>query len=283
MADIKEEFDRIIKSQPCSLVVNDIDTFGQRVLYAKVKPNPIDIYDNIDAMVQNRLGMGKNISSTNRFQSIPHMTIVKVSRPVARLRNSKYLPSSLYEKFRGSNFGVQPLNNLKLCLIDAETGCDGFYETIQSTDFNQINLSYIHAWCCEYCYNINKVQNRQLMQNFILYLLLYHWENGALNYDEGEEITICSYVIKLFISSTPSRFTCLLVSKPCYDIYKLCMDEEINIRSQRNLSQLLFNDIFTYVFDVNDDQIYTYDYSNHSSTLIFSIDINLHFQCAQHN
>ena len=136
MADIKEDFDRIIKSQQCSLVVNDIDTFGQRVLYAKVKPNPIDIYDNIYAMVQNRLDMSKNISSTNKFQSIPHMTIVKVSRPVARLRNSKYLPSYLYEKFRGSNFGVQPLNNLKLCLIDAETGCDGFYETIQSIDFN---------------------------------------------------------------------------------------------------------------------------------------------------
>ena len=135
MADIKEDFDRIIKSQQCSLVVNDIDTFGQRVLYAKVKPNPIDIYDNIYAMVQNRLDMSKNISSTNKFQSIPHMTIVKVSRPVARLRNSKYLPSYLYEKFRGSNFGVQPLNNLKLCLIDAETGFDGFYETIQSIDF----------------------------------------------------------------------------------------------------------------------------------------------------
>ena len=69
MADIKEDFDRIIKSQQCSLVVNDIDTFGQRVLYAKVKPNPIDIYDNIYAMVQNRLDMSKNISSTNKFQS----------------------------------------------------------------------------------------------------------------------------------------------------------------------------------------------------------------------
>jgi len=60
--------------------------------------------------------------------------------------------------------------------------------------------------------------------------------NGALNYDEGEEITICSYVTTLFISSSQSRFTCLLVSKPCNDICNLCMDEEINIRSQRNLS-----------------------------------------------
>ena len=136
MNELKDDFKRIIQSQPCNLILDDLDTFGQRVLYAKVKPDPVDIYANMYSVIQSKLETLTNVSSTNKFQSIPHMTIVKVSRPVARLRNSKYLPSYLYEKFRGSNFGVQPLNNLKLCLIDAETGSDGFYETIQSIDFN---------------------------------------------------------------------------------------------------------------------------------------------------
>ena len=69
------------------------------------------------------------------IQSVPHMTLLKVSRPVARIRNSKYLPSYLYEEFIDKKFGCQPINNLKLCLIDAETGSDGFYQTISTIEF----------------------------------------------------------------------------------------------------------------------------------------------------
>ena len=36
------------------------------------------------------------------------------------------------------------------------------------------------------------------------------------------------------------------------------MDEEINISLQRNLSYVLFHDIFTNVFDVNANHIYSY-------------------------
>ena len=118
------------------LIVDALDTFGQRVLYAKIKSDPVDIFANMYSQIQSRLKNAVHISSTNRFESIPHMTLLKVSRPIARLRNSKYLPSYLYEDFRNSYFGVQPIDNLKLCLIDAETSYDGFYETISSLDFS---------------------------------------------------------------------------------------------------------------------------------------------------
>ena len=135
MNELKDEFARIIKAQPCHLIIDDLGTFGQRVLYANVKPNPVDIYANMYSVIQSKLGRCTNISSTNKFESTPHMTILKVSRPVARIRNSKYLPSYLYEEFRGMNFGTQPINNLKLCLIDAETQSDGFYQTVSSVGF----------------------------------------------------------------------------------------------------------------------------------------------------
>ena len=135
MNELKDEFERIIKAQPCELILNGLDTFGQRVLFAKVVPNPVDIYDNMYSVIQNKLESCINISTTNKFQSVPHMTILKVSRPVARIRNSKYLPSYLYEEFENTKFGSQPINNLKLCLIDAETGSDGFYQTIQTIEF----------------------------------------------------------------------------------------------------------------------------------------------------
>ena len=37
MDEIKEEFERIVKTQSCKLVLNGLDTFGQRVLFAKKK------------------------------------------------------------------------------------------------------------------------------------------------------------------------------------------------------------------------------------------------------
>ena len=135
MDQLKDEFDRIIKSQPCELILDGLDTFGQRVLFAKVIPDPVDIYDNMYSVIQSKLESCSNVSTTNKFQSIPHMTLLKVSRPVARIRKSKYLPSYLYEEFRGNNFGAQPINNLKLCLIDAETQSDGFYQTVSSVEF----------------------------------------------------------------------------------------------------------------------------------------------------
>ena len=135
MDDLKEEFERIIKKQPCRLLLSGLDTFGQRVLFAKVIPDPVDIYDIMYSVIQKKLESCSNVSTTNKFQSVPHMTLLKVSRPVGRIRNSKYLPSYLYEEFSDHKFGSQPINNVKLCLIDAETGSDGFYQTLRSIEF----------------------------------------------------------------------------------------------------------------------------------------------------
>ena len=135
MDQLKDEFDRIIKTQPCKLILDGLDTFGQRVLFAKVIPDPVDIYDTMYSVIQSKLESCSNVSTTNKFQSIPHMTLLKISRPVARIRNSKYLPSYLYEDFEHTKFGSQPIDNLKLFLIDAETGCDGFYQTIRTIEY----------------------------------------------------------------------------------------------------------------------------------------------------
>lgn len=58
------------------------------------------------------------------------MTLIKVNRPIARLRKSKYLPSVLYEDHINDDFGVQPVDNLQLCVIEDTTRADGFYTTL---------------------------------------------------------------------------------------------------------------------------------------------------------
>ena len=66
----------------------------------------------------------------DKFGFVPHVTLAKVSRPVARMRRSKYIDTGLYDKFSDDTFGDQVIDNLQLCVIDSATRYDGFYNTL---------------------------------------------------------------------------------------------------------------------------------------------------------
>ena len=116
--------------------ISGLDTFGQRVLFAKVVPESDDLFWQFVGLVLDKLAKSSSaISMTNKFDLTPHMTLVKVNRPISKLRNSKFLPSRLYEEFSDLQFGVQPINNLQLCVIEATTRNDGFYRTLSEIKF----------------------------------------------------------------------------------------------------------------------------------------------------
>ena len=118
------------------LKISGLDTFGQRVLFAKVVPENDDIFWQFVSLVQDKLAKSTSaISMTNKFELTPHMTLVKVNRPISKLRKSKFLPSRLYEEYSHMDLGVQPLNNLQLCIIEATTRNDGFYRTLSEIKF----------------------------------------------------------------------------------------------------------------------------------------------------
>ncbi|QQP41577.1 Leukocyte receptor cluster member 9 [Caligus rogercresseyi] len=60
--------------------------------------------------------------------------MTKVSRPIARLRHSKYLPGSYYSDYVDRDFGTFIIDNVKLCVIDDDRGHDGFYQTLYKID-----------------------------------------------------------------------------------------------------------------------------------------------------
>ena len=80
-------------------------------------------------------GTSDKVNVTNKFELTPHMTLIKVNRPIARLRKSKYLPSALYEQHSSLDFGVQQVDNLQLCVIEETTRADGFYRTLTELNF----------------------------------------------------------------------------------------------------------------------------------------------------
>lgn len=137
---IREAIDLVENAKPLlqkvamelRLRIKGLGTFGQRVLYAKVLPEPTEepfwlFISDLERMIANT---SSNVIVTNKFEFTPHLTLVKVSRPVSRLRRSKYLPSALYEKYADADFGIQCIDNLQLCVIEASTRYDGFYRTL---------------------------------------------------------------------------------------------------------------------------------------------------------
>ena len=118
------------------LKICGLDTFGQRVLFAKVLPQSDDVFWQFVSLVQDKLAKSScAISVTNKFELTPHMTLVKVNRPISKLRKSKFLPSRLYEDYSNMDLGVQPINNLQLCVIEATTRNDVFYRTLSEIKF----------------------------------------------------------------------------------------------------------------------------------------------------
>ncbi|CAG0884608.1 unnamed protein product [Darwinula stevensoni] len=115
--------------EDATLKVAGLATFGSRVLYARVAPSPA--FWRVASLLRDALDdPERGLAPTNAFDLVPHMTLVKVSRPVARERRSKYLDPSLYIKYENVDFGVQVIDNVNLCVIDDTTREDGFYRTL---------------------------------------------------------------------------------------------------------------------------------------------------------
>ena len=61
------------------LNIKGLDTFGQRVLFAKVEANPEDKFWMFISEIKNRIAeTSSNVVVTNKFEFTPHMTLIKV-------------------------------------------------------------------------------------------------------------------------------------------------------------------------------------------------------------
>jgi 2'-5' RNA ligase len=137
--DLQEELQELLDKRTdrkIGMKISGLDTFGQRVLFAKVLPESDDLFWQFIGTVLDKLAKSSPaIGITNKFDLTPHMTLVKINRPISKLRKSKFLPSRLYEQFEDMELGRQPLNNLQLCVIEATTRHDGFYRTLSEIKF----------------------------------------------------------------------------------------------------------------------------------------------------
>ncbi|KAL5014420.1 hypothetical protein ScPMuIL_008690 [Solemya velum] len=113
------------------LHIEGIDNFYSRVMYAKVNypPQFIEFVDHIKLCLKEE---GVEIRDNHDF--VPHMTIMKVSRPVSREMGTKTISPFLSSGFSDIDFGFQSIDNIHLCeMVDARQE-DGFYLTATSLE-----------------------------------------------------------------------------------------------------------------------------------------------------
>ena len=108
------------------LRLHGVSNFYNRVLYAIVHHD-----DKFTEFVEHlRVILSQaGLEVRDRYKFVPHMTIMKTTRPVSRAMKIKDINPSLYDNFVGVKFGYQQLDTLYLCPMTVNRRDDGFYET----------------------------------------------------------------------------------------------------------------------------------------------------------
>ncbi|CAB4056287.1 unnamed protein product [Lepeophtheirus salmonis] len=126
---------RLDGNEEIELQIEGLGTFGQRVLYAKVNPTDQMLFNQLHSIILSAIKESSpKVKTTNKFEYVPHITITKVSRPISKIRHSKYIPGSYYSQFDQKSFGKFVVDNIKLCVIENDRGSDGFYRTLNTIE-----------------------------------------------------------------------------------------------------------------------------------------------------
>ncbi|XP_064102714.1 uncharacterized protein LOC135212888 [Macrobrachium nipponense] len=123
----------VADQQQSQILAKGLSTFvGARVLYCKLQVP--EAFSRIVETLHQSLEKVEGVVITDQHDFVPHMTLMKVNRVIARERGSEYLNSILYSDYVDKEFGFIPINNINLCNTDDERGYDGFYFTCQKIE-----------------------------------------------------------------------------------------------------------------------------------------------------
>ncbi|KAL4226766.1 hypothetical protein ACF0H5_014746 [Mactra antiquata] len=112
------------------LTFKGVETFFNRVIYGRVVDCPPEFYELVEHL-KTCLSVG-GIDIRDYHEFVPHMTIMKVSRPVAKMTGNHYIAPWLYSSFNETVLGHQLVDNLHLCAMTDDRQDDGFYKTAVS-------------------------------------------------------------------------------------------------------------------------------------------------------
>ncbi len=117
-----------------TLTIHEVDNFYNRVLYAKVhhEQDFTDFVNYVKLLYQEQ-----GLHIRDNYEFVPHMTLMKTTRPVSReMRTSKF-DGSLYAGFEDMYFGKQAIDGLYLCEMNSDRDIKGFYISPAQVEFSK--------------------------------------------------------------------------------------------------------------------------------------------------
>ena len=112
-----------------ALEFTGVGNFHGRLLYAKVAPN--HGLSKLVSMLMERLQNAGVCTPGNFAEYTPHMTLLKLSRPMQREAHTATIVPALYSKFTDMHIGIQKIDTLYLCSTSGPK-VEGFYETLMT-------------------------------------------------------------------------------------------------------------------------------------------------------
>ncbi len=121
------------------LLLNGVDNFKDRLVYIKVAPNAA--LSKLVAVLIERLQAAGVKTPGNHSEYTPHVTIVKMSRPMQReLSNARIAGQASYSKFQDKIMGKQQLQTIDLCSITGAAQDDGFFLRLHTISNSLVHL-----------------------------------------------------------------------------------------------------------------------------------------------
>lgn len=127
--DARFKLGHFFTPNPMYLEFDCLGNFNQRVLFAKPKRD--ENFLKFIQELQDHL-LNKGINVYHSFDYVPHLTVLKMSRPMTKILNSYYIDQLTYIEKEQAHVGKQVCDRMYLCEISEMRDVDGFYRNLTS-------------------------------------------------------------------------------------------------------------------------------------------------------
>lgn len=125
--------------QNVHLLLNGVDNFKDRLVYVKVAPNAA--LSKLVYLLIERLQAAGVKTPGNHSEYTPHVTIVKMSRPMQKELSVRIAGQALYSKFQNNIMGRQQLQTIDLCSLTGPKQEDGFFPRLHTISNSLVHLT----------------------------------------------------------------------------------------------------------------------------------------------
>ena len=126
---------RIMAQRNINLTIKGVSNFNNRVMFGQIRHDK-DFTDFAEHVRMTICKSGADI--LDGYDYVPHMTIMKVTRPAERRLHQRTIDPAIFERVKDIDFGTETIDAVHLCSMKEKTE-DGFYRCAASVKLLEID------------------------------------------------------------------------------------------------------------------------------------------------